>query len=444
LHLPHFVAVRVAHLGREQAKTPPGRAGVTLSHERGSRRNAAGGGRRCAPRGSRLHPSSGWDEVLMMRALTPDGSMSTTLRKIAPVLVSALVTWGGAGSAAAQPAARTDLEALPYAPRSYVCQRTAVPLTIDGRLDEAAWQAAPWTERFVDIDGVRDVPLRTRVKMLWDDQHFYIAAELEEPDLWATLTERDAIIFHDNDFEVFIDPDGDTHAYYELEVNALATAWDLLLVRPYRDGGPALHAWDIAGLQVAVDLRGTLNRPGDRDEGWTVEMALPWEVLKEAAPARRPPRAGEYWRVNFSRVQWQLDVKDGRYVKRLDPATGTPYPEDNWVWSPQGAINMHMPERWGYVRFADTAGPRPSPALDPNEQVKWALRRLYYRQQAHRRTHGRYATELQALDAAGITVPGLEFRPTLQVTDSLFEISAPGVEGVRVRIRQDGRVWVDR
>jgi hypothetical protein len=25
--------------------------------------------------------------------------------------------------------------------------------------------------------------------------------------------------------------------------------------------------------------------------------------------------------------------------------------EDNWVWSPQGLINMHVPEMWGRVRF---------------------------------------------------------------------------------------------
>jgi hypothetical protein len=381
--------------------------------------------------------------------------MTTTLTRRAALLVC-LAVGAWAASAPAQPAPETDFEALPFAPRSYVCLRAPVPLTVDGRLDEPAWESVPWSERFVDIDGVRPVPLRTRVKMLWDDRYFYFAAELEEPDLWATLTERDAVIFHDNDFEVFIDPDGDTHAYYELEVNALGTAWDLFLVRPYRDGGPALHAWDIAGLQVGVDLRGTLNRPGDRDEGWTVELALPWEVLKEAAPERRAPRAGETWRVNFSRVQWQLDVRDGQYVKRLDTATGAPLPEDNWVWSPQGAINMHMPERWGYVRFAEGAADRaPSAAADraaergdafalaPREQVKWALRRLYYRQRAHWRAHGRYASDLQALEAGSITVPGLEFRPTLQVTDSLYEISAP-VAGERVRIRQDGRAWVER
>jgi len=76
--------------------------------------------------------------------------------------------------------------------------------------------------------------------MLWDDTYFYVAAQLEEPDVWATLTQRDTVIFYDNDFEVFIDPDGDTHNYYELEVNAFGTLWDLMLLTPYRDGGPAI------------------------------------------------------------------------------------------------------------------------------------------------------------------------------------------------------------
>ena len=109
------------------------------------------------------------------------------------------------------------------------------------RIDDAAWQAAPWTDGFVDIEGDRKPQprFRTRVKMLWDDEHFYVAAELEEPHVWGTLTKHDSVIFHDNDFEVFIDPDGDNHEYYEFEINALNTEWDLFLKKPYRDGGPA-------------------------------------------------------------------------------------------------------------------------------------------------------------------------------------------------------------
>jgi Carbohydrate family 9 binding domain-like len=352
---------------------------------------------------------------------------------------------------AAQPSDQTpkpqpDFERLPYSPRRTIVYRAPSRPTVDGKLDERGWRAAPWSEPFVDIEG--DIrprpPLATRAAMLWDDEALYVAAELEEPDVWGTLTERDAIIFHDNDFEIFLDPDGDTHAYYELEVNALATPWDLLLVQPYRDGGPAIHAWDIAGLQVAVEVRGTINRPGDHDEGWSVELALPWMVLKEAAPGRRAPRAGDQWRVNFSRVQWRTEATDGRYVKPLDPRTGKPFPEDNWVWSPQGAIDMHMPERWGVMQFSDLAAGAGTATFveDGNNRVKWALRRLYYRQRRFRAVHGRYASDLAQLDARSITVEGMSFRPSMEATPTQYEITAGGAGNTRVHLRQDGRVWV--
>lgn len=226
--------------------------------------------------------------------------------------------------------------------------RRAPAMTIDGTISDAEWSKAAWTTDFIDIEGSsRPKPaLRTRAKLLWDDQYLYIAAELDEPHVWGTLTERDAVIFHDNDFEVFIDPDGDTFNYYELEINALGTVWDLFLTRPYRDRGDAINAWDIRGLKSAVRVNGTINDSRDRDRGWTVELALPWSVLQEAAREHRRPKPGDEWRVNFSRVEWDVDVVDNKYVKRKQP-------EHNWVWSPQGAIDMHMPEKWGFVRFVD-------------------------------------------------------------------------------------------
>ena len=332
---------------------------------------------------------------------------------------------------------------MPFAPRQYVVYGAGAPLRIEGKLDEAAWQAAPWTELFVDIEGgAKPVAHRTRAKMLWDQNYFYVAAELQEPDIWATLTERDAVIYQDNDFEVFIDPDGDTHAYYELEINALGTVWDLLLIKPYRDGGPALNWWDVRSLKSGVAIEGSLNRPGDQDARWIVELAIPWRVLGEARRGR-PPRVGSQWRVNFSRVQWRLAVESGRYVKENDPATGKPYPEANWVWSPQGAINMHMPERWGYLQFS---GLRAGEGIEafaeaPNEKVKWALRQLYYRQREYLRKHRRYAADLQQLEAGDIRVEGLKFTPVMQATANLYEIAALGFDGKTLHIRHDGKVW---
>jgi hypothetical protein len=360
-------------------------------------------------------------------------------------IVAGLLLVPAVGSLPAQRVS-TDLEAMPFAPRRYVCYRTP-PLNVDGALDEPGWAAASWSDTFIDIEGDRRPRprFRTRVKMLWDDEYWYVAAEMEEPDVWATLTERDSVMFHDNDFEMFVDPDGDTHAYYELEVNALGTPWDLMLLKPYRDGGPAIDAWDITGLRIGVDVRGTINRPGDRDEGWTVEIAMPWKILLEAASDRRRPTPGDRWRVNFSRVEWQVDVADGRYAKRLASGTTDPLPESNWVWSPQGAINMHMPERWGYIQFSNVGAGSGTESFveDPNERVKWALRRLYYRQRRVREVNGGYAASVEALHAADIRVDGVDFRPRLHSTPSAYEIVANGFDGAVVHINQDGRVWVD-
>lgn len=233
------------------------------------------------------------------------------------------------------------------APRSYECHRVETEPVIDGSLADDAWQAAAWTDDFVDIEGNRR-PLptyRTRAKMVWDDRHLYIAAELEEPHIWATIRAHDEIVFHDNDFEIFIDPDGDTRDYVEVELNAFGTVFDLLLKRTYRDGGPADHDWNVPGLMKAIGIDGTLNNPDDTDRAWVVEVAIPWTTFERLVSCALPPQPGDRWRINFSRVEWQHEVVDGEYRKVAGQS------EANWVWSPQGEINMHIPERWGTVEF---------------------------------------------------------------------------------------------
>lgn len=334
---------------------------------------------------------------------------------------------------------------IPFAPPHYLCCRTANPPVIDGKLDEPAWKMAAWTEEFVDIEGeLKPKPrFRTQAKMLWDENYFYIGAELEEPDVWATLTKRDSIIFYDNDFEVFIDPDGDTHLYYELEMNALGTEWDLFLVKPYRDGGSAVHSWDILGMKTRVFVDGTLNRPGDKDKGWSVEIAMPWEVLKECAPGKKPPVAGDQWRVNFSQVEYRMDIKDDKYAKVTDPKTGKPLPEDNWVWAPQGLINIHYPEMWGYVRFSDGNAGESKEVFVPKleEAAKWTLRQVYYKEKAYFLNHGKYTDSLADLGLEKMNVKGFKWPPQMKATWNLWEASLEGEDGKeKFFITSDGRV----
>lgn len=317
-------------------------------------------------------------------------------------------------------------------PKTYVCARAASAVLLAGDLAVGAWSAAPWTDGFMDIEGP-SMPApyhETRLKMLWDDEFLYIGAYLAEPHVWATLTDHDSVIFHDNDFEVFLDTDGDNHQYYEYEINAFGTDWDLRLVKPYRDGGPALNEWEIPGLRKRVTVHGTVNDPSDRDAGWTVELALPWGVLAEYSNVPSPPEVGDQWRINFSRVQWETDVVDGKYVKVAGRK------EHNWVWSPQWAIDMHRPELWGYLQFADRAEETPRP--DPTWATRMALMEVYDAQKVHRPAHGVWAGTLAALG-----LQDLESAVSLALTAEGYcaEALALTPSGpVAVSIRQDSLI----
>jgi Carbohydrate family 9 binding domain-like len=321
-------------------------------------------------------------------------------------------------------------------PRGYVCHRAWKPVVIDGKIDEPAWESAAWSEDFIDIEGANKPrpAQRTRMKMLWDDEYLYIGAQLDEKHVWATLTKHDSIIFIDNDFEVFIDPDSDSHLYAELEINALNTTWDLLLPRPYKNGGKAIDAWEIPGLKTAVHVDGTINDPRDVDRGWSVEIAWPWASLKEITyRGAVPPRDQDQWRINFSRVQWQHEVVDGKYRKIKGK------PEDNWVWSPQGAIDMHRPERWGIVQFSDRVPGDVKFRPDPTGEFRYLLHRVYYAQWNYRKVHGKWAGRLEDLK-----LTGAEFKNVkLETTQAGFQASMPEPVSIASHwhIRSDGRIW---
>jgi hypothetical protein len=293
------------------------------------------------------------------------------------------------GSARRKPRSNVGLSL----PRGYLCYRAAGPIAIDGKLEETAWQRVPWTEAFLDIEGhLKPIPrLETRAKMLWDDEYLYIGAYLEEPHVWGALAKHDAVIFQDNDFEIFMDPDGDNHEYYELEINALNTEWDLFLKKPYRDGGPAQTEWEIHGLKTGVHVAGTLNDPRDKDEFWSVEFALPWKVLAEKAHRPAPPRDRDQWRINFSRVEWEHEIVEGKYQKIPK------HREDNWVWSPQGFVDMHRPEFWGIVQFSTGEPGTVTFRPDPATPIRERLIEVYNHQKQYQEENQRWAESVEEL-----------------------------------------------
>lgn len=290
-------------------------------------------------------------------------------------------------------------------PRQYVAYKTNHSLVIDGRLDDPAWLEVGFTEPFVDISTNTTPKFLTHAKIRWDDKYLYVGGHLEDTAAWANITttchcinpNEDQVIFHDNDFEVFVDPDGSTHYYKETEVNAANAppnnaTWDLCLNAPYDDGGyeNSTRVYGAAGFDMAPRLLvrsytdGTLNDPTVPHSFWSVELALPLADLAYNTSAA-PPVNGSFWRINFSRVEWAVTVVNGRYIKTPScqscPTPGAPV-EDNWVWSPQGSIAMHLPEKWGFLQFSSDAPNTTAAVRNAEWPVRSVAMALYYAQHA--------------------------------------------------------------
>jgi hypothetical protein len=305
-------------------------------------------------------------------------------------------------------------EKLFTVPRSYVIQYTNTAPAIDGDINDDAWKQAQWTEDFRDIEGdIKPKPyLQTKVKMLWNDSCLYIAAQMQEPQLFAYQKHHDDVVFHDNDFEVFINPSNTGHQYYEIEVNALNTIFDLFLNTPYRDNGSAMINWNAEGLRSAVKLQGTLNNPSDIDKGWTVEMAIPFRAISIGNDVFIP-KDGTLWRINFSRVEWDTKVNNGKYINQS--------PEHNWTWSQQGVVDMHFPERWGYLQFSKSVSGNITFILPYNELQRQYLWLIYYQEHAYYTKYHAYTSKLKIFGLCGnVMVDGRQNSLKLEATAYQF------------------------
>ena len=256
----------------------------------------------------------------------------------------------------------------------YTARRATAPIVLDGRLDEADWNAAETSPRFTDlVHGERAIH-DTRAAVLWDDVNLYVGYWVEEPFVEGTFTERDSLIYKNNDVELFI---AGKDAYYEFEINSLGTIYEVFFiweqafesggyaalpefargiegVRPFNGVGFTNHPrgprigywnWDLPGLRTAVHVDGTVNNNADRDRGWTVELAIPWTGLTQLArPDRRslPPKDGDVWRMDFTRFNQYKEAPPSQ-----DPG--------GWAWSPHGEWDSHIPEVFPYVQFSTRA-----------------------------------------------------------------------------------------
>ncbi|KAG6976201.1 hypothetical protein JG688_00001617 [Phytophthora aleatoria] len=361
-------------------------------------------------------------------------------------------------------------------PRRYAAYHLPPPtdqfspsISIDGVLDEKVWAEVPWSEPLQDIRGPAfwSQPwFATKFKLRYDQKFLYIGAYLEETEVWANVSQRNEVIFHDNDFEVFVDADGSTHNYKEFELNARNATWNLWLNRPYRDGGhenstrvDPKHGFDMlsGGMRSAVFVKGPINDPSERLHYWTVEIALPLLQLASHSSSKVPPVSNSFWRINFSRVEWPVRVvMDGGTGKQhYEKKAGLS--EENWVWSAQYAVDMHRPEWWGYLQFRPRGESPPMLSdeevpLDPEWGVRYVSFQFYYAQHAFHNATGTYTSSMEQLLPYFTSREAMECTKLLDMsaTDKLFSAqiglrtSVDDVSEFVASIEEDGYITVEK
>jgi hypothetical protein len=218
---------------------------------------------------------------------------------------------------------------LPPIPRYEVHRAPAAPI-IDGKLDEAAWRAAgviefrfPWEKQ----TGARQ---KTTARLLWNDEYLFAGYECEDSDIVAQYTQRDDPTYKDDAVELFINPDPSQDWYYGMEMNARATLYDYFYAFPRM----LLSRVNFTGVHIATHIRGTLNVTGDKDEGWSLEVAIPWRNFNELAK-QSPPHDGSIWTANLNR--WDGTEPNRRLSLWSDSGLEQPHP--------------HNPKRFGQLVF---------------------------------------------------------------------------------------------
>lgn len=238
-------------------------------------------------------------------------------------------------------------------------------IKIDGKLDESSWAKADRSDSFVDLITGKPTHLNTHVSVLWDEKYLFIGYQIEDPNVTAKFTKEDDPIYQDNDVEFFI---AGQDAYYEFEINAHGTVYDGLFVwqgayetsglskwpqfdrtkpnvqsQVFNGVGYTTHPrglrwafleWDFSAIKSAVNVQGSLNDPSDKDQGWSVEVAVPWKdlaMLDLSKPRSLPPKIGDTWRIDFSRFNQSKDPNN-------------PKDSGGWALSPHGVWDSHIPE----------------------------------------------------------------------------------------------------
>ncbi|KAK4045067.1 hypothetical protein OUZ56_032475 [Daphnia magna] len=218
------------------------------------------------------------------------------------------------------------------------------------------WRRRPEFSSTCRPGAEQGLPGERRGKITWDDANMYVLFEVKDPTVTGGFNDPKAQptkftvtglpkLWTEDTVEIMTDPDGDGDNvdYYELQINpqnkVFHSQFDARQKPEGGENGPFGHEDWAPKLKSAVVVKGTLDKPEDKDEGYTVETAIPWSAFAKAK--NHPPRNGDTWRMNFyameknSGVSWSPILKKGNFhyaprfgkVEWFDPAAKVETPD---------------------------------------------------------------------------------------------------------------------
>ena len=170
---------------------------------------------------------------------------------------------------------------------------TALPITVDGRMDEPAWRDADIASNFFMVLPMDTsyANLKTEVRMTYDKQNIYLLAVcyngISGPYMVESLKRDFSFIKNDN-FLLFMDPFDDQTNGFSFGANAAGAQWDGTMY----EGGKVDLSWDNKWTSVVKDYK----------DKWIFEAAIPFKTI-------RYKKGITQWGINFSRNDLKASEK---------------------------------------------------------------------------------------------------------------------------------------
>ena len=203
---------------------------------------------------------------------------------------------------------------------------------MDGLLEESIYEKAPriYLKNSLTRELTGDPAYETYAQVAYDDTYLYVAFSCNDLDIHSSFTQRDEHLWEEEAVEVFIDTDDELNNYVELEVSPKNILYDSYIVDPVKIDVPETLKYNLKAIKTAVKVNGTVNSRKDKDQNWTVEMAIPFaEIVEDFSPDQLPLAN---WKINFYRIN-----RDASPLKYMS-------------WRPtQGSF--HQPKKFGQLIF---------------------------------------------------------------------------------------------